>query len=182
MTPCGTFVFASAVDTRVYCWNVETGDLVITNNMDLNYLKPPRDIHYHPYDHMIAFASYGPHSPVFIFNYDGDVATRNLTQVKQADNSFRMSTLKPGKLSNTSTLKPNEPNYLTDTDNDLDKYSREQLTHWKRVQTQLDAVYVSPFCISIQVKITFQVGNTFFSDQRSFSDFKISWKQRCIQT
>jgi hypothetical protein len=141
MTPCGSFVFASAVDTRVYCWNVETGNLVITTNMDLNYMKPPRDIQYHPYDHIIAFASYGPHSPIYLFNYDSDVATKDLTSAKHVKISARSATPNETDLAQST----NEQNYMSD--NDIDKYNKEQLNQWKRVQTQLDAVYVR--CVSL---------------------------------
>ncbi len=142
MTPCGTFLFATAIDTCVNCWNIETGDLVITNNMDLNYLRPPRDINYHPYDHMIAFASYGTHSPIFIFNYDSNVATRNISADKHLNN-IQVSTLKPVKPLDEIDYKTKKQSYLAENDTDVEKYSNEQLTQWKRVQTQLDAVCVS---------------------------------------
>jgi hypothetical protein len=41
-----------------------------TIGMNLNYLKQARDTHYHPFDHIIAFSSFGPHSPIYIFKYD----------------------------------------------------------------------------------------------------------------
>lgn len=56
--------------------------------MNLNYLKQARDTHYHPYDHMAAFCSYGPHSPIYIFRYDIDSKFPN-----QDDNCcFRIKT------------------------------------------------------------------------------------------
>ena len=72
ITPCGTFLFTSGADTKAYAWNVETGDLITTIGINLNYLKQARDAHYHPFDHMIAFCSYGPHSPIYVFKYDID--------------------------------------------------------------------------------------------------------------
>jgi jouberin len=73
MSPCGTFLFNSGADTRIYCWNIDSGDQVATASIELNYLKPARDIDFHPHDHMIAFCSYDtPHSLIYVFKYDSE--------------------------------------------------------------------------------------------------------------
>ena len=70
MTPCGTFIFSCGVDTKIYCWNVATGDQVATASIQLNYIKPVRDINFHPYDNFIAFCSFEPNASAYIFKFN----------------------------------------------------------------------------------------------------------------
>ncbi len=70
LTPCGTFIFSCGADTKIYCWNVSTGDQVATASINLNYIKPVRDINFHPYDHMIAFCSFETNAPVYVFKFN----------------------------------------------------------------------------------------------------------------
>ena len=72
MTPCGTFLFSSGADTKIHCWNIDTGDEVTKTTINLDFIKPARDIDFHPYDNMIALCSHDSHSPVYIFVYNSD--------------------------------------------------------------------------------------------------------------
>ena len=72
MTPCGTFLFCSGVDAKVYCWNIDTGDQVTKSSINLDYMKPARDIDFHPYDNMIALCSFDTYSPIYVFSYNSD--------------------------------------------------------------------------------------------------------------
>ena len=72
ITPCGSFLFSSGVDTNIYCWNIDSGDQVPVLNISLNYLKPARDIDFHPFDNLIVFCSYDVHSPIYVYKYNPD--------------------------------------------------------------------------------------------------------------
>ena len=70
ISACGTFLFNSGGDTKIHCWNIDTGDKVDTIN--LSYLKPVRDIDFHPYDNMIAFCSFDSNAPVTMFHFNSE--------------------------------------------------------------------------------------------------------------
>ena len=72
MTPCGTFLFSSGADTKIYCWNIDTGDQVAPTNLSVDYLKPARDLDFHPFDNMMAVCSFEHHSPIYVLNYNSD--------------------------------------------------------------------------------------------------------------
>lgn len=72
LTPCGSFLFSSGVDTKINCWNVDSGDQVPVSNINLNYLKPARDIDFHPFDNLIVFCSFDTYSPIYVFKYNSD--------------------------------------------------------------------------------------------------------------
>ncbi len=72
MSPCGTFLFSCGADTKIHCWNIDTGDQVTSTGMSLDYMKPARDIDFHPYDNIIAICSFDTHSPIYVFSYNPD--------------------------------------------------------------------------------------------------------------
>ena len=72
MSPCGTFLFSCGADTKINCWNVGTGDQVTTATINCNYIKPARDINFHPYDNFIAFCSFETNASVFVFKFNSD--------------------------------------------------------------------------------------------------------------
>ena len=78
ITPCGTFLFNSGADTKISCWNIDTGDQITTASITLNYLKPARDIDFHPYDNLIAFCSYDTNAPIYVFKYSSEKATKDM--------------------------------------------------------------------------------------------------------
>ena len=73
---------------------MDTGDQITTASISLNYLKPARDIDFHPYDNLIAFCSYDTNAPVYVFKYSSEKAAKELALHK----SF------PHNLSETKTL------------------------------------------------------------------------------
>ncbi len=75
MSPCGTFLFSCSADTKIQCWNIDTGDQVNSTGISLDYMKPTRDIDFHPYDNMIAMCSFDTHSPIYVFSYNPDSKT-----------------------------------------------------------------------------------------------------------
>ena len=72
ISPCGTFLFNSGADTKIYCWNIDTGDEITTASIPLNYLKPARDIDFHPFDNLIAFCAFDTSAPVYVFKYNSE--------------------------------------------------------------------------------------------------------------
>ncbi len=72
MSPCGTFLFSCGADTKIYCWNVASGDQVPTATINCNYMKPARDINFHRYDNIIAFCSYETNAPVYVFKFNSE--------------------------------------------------------------------------------------------------------------
>nr|XP_006825179.1 PREDICTED: jouberin-like [Saccoglossus kowalevskii] len=88
LSACGTFVFSGSEDYQAYVWNTDTGDQVAIYS-DLGYTNPVSDVAYHPFDHMIAFCSFGENHPVQIYNYDAKVAQIDLgiRELKEIDKS-----------------------------------------------------------------------------------------------
>ena len=84
ITPCGTFLFNSCADTKISAWNVDTGDQITTASISLNYLKPARDIDFHPYDNLIAFCSYDTNAPIYVFKYSSEKAAKELAVHKNS--------------------------------------------------------------------------------------------------
>ncbi|XP_070556503.1 jouberin-like isoform X2 [Ptychodera flava] len=84
---CGTFVISGSEDYQAYVWNTDTGDQVAIYS-DFGYKHPISDVEYHPYDHMIAFCSFGENHLVQIYTYDAKVAQLDLgirQLVREAD-------------------------------------------------------------------------------------------------
>lgn len=81
VTPCGTFLFNCGSDTKVYCWNINSGDQLATASINLNYLKPARDIDFHPYDNFIAFCCYDSNAPVYMFKFNSESKFRELFRI-----------------------------------------------------------------------------------------------------
>ena len=77
MSPCGTFVFSSGADTKLYCWNIDSGEQVTTASLTLNYIKPARDMCFHPFENMIAICSYDLHAPAYTFIYNSESKISN---------------------------------------------------------------------------------------------------------
>ena len=86
MTPCGTFLFNSGADTKISCWNIDTGDQLTTASISLNFLKPARDIDFHPYDNLIAFCSYDTNAPIYVFKFNSEKAAKELIEHKNVVN------------------------------------------------------------------------------------------------
>lgn len=68
ISPCGTFLFNSGNDTKVYCWNINTGDQIDT--ITLNYAKSVRDMDFHPYDNYLVFCCNDLNAPVLIYKHN----------------------------------------------------------------------------------------------------------------
>jgi hypothetical protein len=148
ITPCGTFVFTPGADTKSYCWNIETGDLVTPTGINLNYLKPARDLHYHPFDHMIAYCSYGSHAPVYVFKYNKESKKLDTNRpVIDSRSSFRLPTVNiPNKSSSKSNVVLDDDvlqeKVINSVTNEDDKSNRNEILRLKKVQEQLDSIYV----------------------------------------
>lgn len=72
MTPCGTFLFCCGADTSICCWNVALGEQITTARLHLDFIKPARDISFHPYDNFIAFCSQESGAPVYVYAFNAD--------------------------------------------------------------------------------------------------------------
>ena len=69
ITPCGSFVFSGSEDNCSYVWNSDTGDQVAMYS-ELGFKTPVCDVAFHPFDHMVAFCSFGEIHPVLVYKFD----------------------------------------------------------------------------------------------------------------
>lgn len=120
LTPCGSLLFSFCQNGDLNVWEVNTGKLlaVYENLFPVDRLNELGScVHYHPFEHMIAFTVLGHCYPVYLLKYEqspktGDLklhltikshddktstAGNNTTQLN--DSVISLSTIKPDKLS-----------------------------------------------------------------------------------
>ncbi|XP_077991283.1 jouberin-like [Glandiceps talaboti] len=106
MSACGSFVFSGSEDCQAYVWNTDTGDQLAVYS-DLGYRHAVSDVEYHPYDHLIAFCSFGENHLVHIYTYDAKVAQLDLgiMQVQEVTKEDEVeSTLKSTRRSDLQSV------------------------------------------------------------------------------
>ena len=157
ITPCGTFLFSSGADTKIYCWNIDSGEQVTTASINLNYMKPARDICFHPFDNMIALCSFDTHAPVYIFKYNAERATSELNDIRPVLIRSpimlnKMQTPRGGDVGQSydEQILPLEGNDLMlrkKFDEENSRYDQFQNNLWQQIHEKLETVGVSVgFC------------------------------------
>ncbi|XP_034234525.1 jouberin-like [Thrips palmi] len=104
ISPCGSLVFSPSEDGTFHVWNADTGILVASYSglFHTNYHASYQDrsnhrtkmsspilsgaVDYHPFDHLIAFALYGAHTPVIVCKYDRDQSGKEIGLQIKHDN------------------------------------------------------------------------------------------------
>ncbi|CAF0887332.1 unnamed protein product [Brachionus calyciflorus] len=140
ISPCGTFLFNSGSDTKIHCWNINNGDQLET--ISLNYIKPSRDIDFHPYDNYIAFCSYDTNSPIYVFKHNPEkinIADHNL--IKASINLKAAGQAVNQKELNKMEEMVEESELDKRLKNDIKKFKNTQDNIWKMVNEKLDSVY-----------------------------------------
>jgi hypothetical protein len=73
---CGSLVFAGSEDRQVHCWQTYNGNLLYSYQ-SLNYTQSVVDLHFHPFDNLIAMCSMGPSHQVHVFQHISNVADQH---------------------------------------------------------------------------------------------------------
>jgi WD40 repeat protein len=69
LTPCGGLVLAASEDNTVHVWNADTGQQLAIYS-GLQFYQGTSGVDYHPFEHMVAFASYGADAFIVVCDYD----------------------------------------------------------------------------------------------------------------
>ncbi|KNC52471.1 jouberin [Thecamonas trahens ATCC 50062] len=69
-SPCGNFVVSGSEDGSVYVWDVLQGGRIRQVFARLPFDAPVYSLDWHPFAHVLAFASYGGAQPLLLFGYD----------------------------------------------------------------------------------------------------------------
>ncbi|RNA40529.1 jouberin isoform X2 [Brachionus plicatilis] len=132
ISPCGTFLFNSGGDTNIYCWNINTGDQLET--ITLNYVKPARDIDFHPYDNYMVFCCNDSNAPVFIYKHNPEKIFSSYDS-----KSLEHDAIGFGKPKLEEQIDENELDIKLK--NDINKLKDSQNNIWRMVNDKLDSVY-----------------------------------------
>ncbi|XP_076280813.1 uncharacterized protein LOC143209283 [Lasioglossum baleicum] len=95
ISPCGGLIFCGGEDSTLNVWNLETGSLLAKYSFDRN-LRAVTCVDYHPYDHMLAFSTFGSPASVKILKFNRemngeDVGLRLLEDSRTRTNVGEMS-------------------------------------------------------------------------------------------
>jgi len=69
LTPCGGLVLAASEDNTVHVWNADTGQQLAIYS-GLQFYQGASGVDYHPFEHMVAFSSYGHDAYIVVCDYD----------------------------------------------------------------------------------------------------------------
>lgn len=69
VSPCGGLVLAGSEDSTVNVWNADTGEQLAIYS-GLQFHQPASGVDYHPFEHMVAFSSYGSSACIVVCDYD----------------------------------------------------------------------------------------------------------------
>ncbi|XP_015178659.1 PREDICTED: jouberin-like isoform X1 [Polistes dominula] len=69
ISPCGSLIFCGGEDSTLNVWNLETGKYLARYTIERTF-RAVTCVDYHPYDHVLAFSSFGSPAPVRIFKFD----------------------------------------------------------------------------------------------------------------
>ncbi|XP_014609981.1 PREDICTED: jouberin-like [Polistes canadensis] len=69
ISPCGGLIFCGGEDSTLNVWNLETGRYLAKYTIERTF-RAVTCVDYHPYDHVLAFSSFGSPAPVRIFKFD----------------------------------------------------------------------------------------------------------------
>ncbi|KAK9307479.1 hypothetical protein QLX08_002116 [Tetragonisca angustula] len=77
ISPCGNLIFCGGEDSSLNVWNLETGNLLARYTFDRHY-RAVTCVDYHPYDHVLAFSTFGSPAPVRILRFNKDATGENI--------------------------------------------------------------------------------------------------------
>ncbi|CAL7943597.1 unnamed protein product [Xylocopa violacea] len=95
ISPCGSLILCGGEDSSLNVWSLETGSLLAKYTFHRNY-RAVTCVDYHPYDHVLAFSTFGSPAPVKIlkFNKDAtgeDIGLKMITEIENTVNSGDIS-------------------------------------------------------------------------------------------
>lgn len=71
VSPCGGLIFCGGEDSSLSVWNLETGRPLAKYSFDRNF-RAVTCVDYHPYDHVLAYSTFGSPAPVRVLKFNKD--------------------------------------------------------------------------------------------------------------
>ncbi|XP_012149204.2 uncharacterized protein LOC100881619 isoform X1 [Megachile rotundata] len=71
ISPCGSLILCGGEDSSLKVWNLETGNLLAKYTFDRN-CRAVTCVDYHPYDHVLAYSTFGNPAPVRVLRFNKD--------------------------------------------------------------------------------------------------------------
>ncbi|XP_035728336.1 jouberin-like [Vespa mandarinia] len=86
ISPCGGLIFCGGEDSTLNVWNLETGRYLARYTIERTF-RAITCVDYHPYDHVLAFSSFGSPAQVRILKFDKNSTGMNigLSMMTEAD-------------------------------------------------------------------------------------------------
>nr|XP_031830746.1 jouberin-like isoform X1 [Nomia melanderi] len=88
ISPCGGLILCGGEDSTLNIWNLETGTLLAKYTFDRN-LRAVTCVDYHPYDHMLAFSTFGSPAAVKILKFNRDTTGEDIGLRMLEDNRVK---------------------------------------------------------------------------------------------
>lgn len=77
ISPCGGLILCGGEDSSLNVWNLETGNLLAKYTFDRN-CRAVTCVDYHPYDHVLAYSTFGNAAPVKILRFNRDATGKDV--------------------------------------------------------------------------------------------------------
>lgn len=77
ISPCGGLILCGGEDSVLNIWNLETGKHIAKYVNERNF-KVVTCVDYHPYDHVLAFSTFGSPTPVQVLKFNKDASSNNI--------------------------------------------------------------------------------------------------------
>ncbi|KAF7386845.1 hypothetical protein HZH66_011297 [Vespula vulgaris] len=77
ISPCGSLIFCGGEDSTLNVWNLETGRYLARYTIERTF-RAVTCVDYHPYDHVLAFSSFGSPSQVRILKFEKNSTGKNI--------------------------------------------------------------------------------------------------------
>ncbi|XP_043257652.1 uncharacterized protein LOC122400320 [Colletes gigas] len=71
ISPCGGLILCGGEDSTLNVWNLESGNLLARYTLDRSF-RAVTCVDYHPYDHVLAFSTFGRSAPVRVLKFNKD--------------------------------------------------------------------------------------------------------------
>ncbi|XP_020723914.2 uncharacterized protein LOC100643919 isoform X2 [Bombus terrestris] len=104
ISPCGNLIFCGGEDSSLNVWNLETGNLLAKYTFDRHY-RAVTCVDYHPYDHILAFSTFGSPASVRILKFNKDATGEDigLKMMRETENTANSSDV-PMRFLKTSVM------------------------------------------------------------------------------
>ncbi|XP_017881921.1 jouberin-like [Ceratina calcarata] len=121
ISPCGSLILCGGEDSSLNVWNLETGSLLAKYTFHRNY-RAVTCVDYHPYDHVLAFSTFGSPSSVRVLKFNKDVTgevvgLKIITDVETTVNSGDISM----RFLNTSATPEEKSRSIDKNDSEIPK-------------------------------------------------------------